>query len=128
MYILKKRTYEYNSSILNMTSNKWKADRVIIEKFDSIDYYWNIYNFCGKAGKIDGLALQYVNDQTSKICLAAVKQTGIALQYVNDQTSEICLIAIKQNGIALQYVNRQTSEICLIAKWSGITICKRPIT
>ena len=39
-----------------------------------------------------------------KYCLAAVKQDGIALQYVKEQTEAICTEAVKQNGYALQYV------------------------
>lgn len=35
----------------------------------------------------DGLALQFVEEQTLIICLAAVMQNGLALQYVKDHTN-----------------------------------------
>ncbi len=68
-----------------------------------------------EAVRKDGLALQYVHNQTSEICLAAVKKDGYALKYVKDQTPEICLAAVKKDGYALQYVKDQTPEICLAA-------------
>ena len=48
-------------------------------------------------------------------CLYAVKQNGLALQYVKEQTDDICLIAVKQHGYALRYVKEQTDDICLYA-------------
>lgn len=71
-----------------------------------------------EAVKLDGLALQYVKEQTEEICLAAVRQDGYALCYVKEQTEEICLEAVKRNVYALQFVKEQTEEICLAAlKW-----------
>ena len=76
-----------------------------------------IVSYFGKealeAVKRNGLALQYVKDQTKDICLKAVKQDGFALLYVKNQTKEICLEAVKQDGSALQYVKDQTEEIFL---------------
>ena len=59
--------------------------------------------------------LQFVHNQTHKICLAAFKQHGNALQYVISQTPEICLVAVRKNKYALEYVKEQTPEICLAA-------------
>ena len=67
------------------------------------------------SGKEDGLALQFVKEQTPELCLAAVKQNGYALRIVREQTPEICLAAVKQNGYALRIVREQTPEICLAA-------------
>jgi len=68
----------------------------------------------------DGLALQYVKNQTLEICLTAINQNGWALEYVKDQTKEICLAAVRKRGYVkrgyvLQYVKDQTEEICLAA-------------
>jgi hypothetical protein len=102
---------------------KWKADRLIIDKIDTIDSYWHIYRFCIQAVKQNGQALKYVKDQSDEVCLAAVKQTGIALKYVKDQTPEICMEAVKQCCHALQYVKNQTPEICMEAVMQyGITL------
>ena len=65
--------------------------------------------------KQDGHNLQFVENQTPEICLAAVKKTGYALQFVKKQTTELCLEAVKQNGWALEFVKNQTEEICLEA-------------
>ena len=67
--------------------------------FDSIDYYWNIYNYCVKAVNTNSIALQYVTRQFPELCLAAVKNNGIALKYVQYQSHMLCMEAIKQNGM-----------------------------
>ena len=52
----------------------------------------------------NGFALEFVKEQTSEICLAAVKQNGFALEFVKKQTPEICLAAVNQNLEAFKYV------------------------
>lgn len=37
--------------------------------------------------------------------IAAVQQNGLALQYVKNQTKEIIIIAIQQNGNAINHAN-----------------------
>ena len=76
---------------------------------------WNDPEYCLVAVKRDGLALEYVKEQTHEICLQAVKRTGYALEYVKEQTSDICLEAVKQHGLALRFVKEQTPDICLEA-------------
>ena len=92
--------------------SKWKANRIIIEKFVTIDSYWHNYKFCIKAVKHDGFALQYVKNQSPELCLVAVKN-GCALQYVKAQSPEICLESVAQDAFALEYGKEQTPEICL---------------
>ena len=78
---------------------------------------------CLAAVKQNGLTLYLVEHQTSEICLAAVKESGLALSYVKDQTPQICLEAVKQSGIALHYVQHQTPELCLEAvKQNGYSL------
>ena len=93
--------------------DKWKADRFIIERFESIDSYWSDRTFCLEAVKRYGYALEHVKNHTQEICLEAVKQNGCALRHVEEQSHEICLEAVKQDGYALIYVENQTQEICL---------------
>ena len=84
---------------------------------------WNDPQYCLVAVKRDGLALQWVKEQTPEICLEAVKQNVFALNYVINQTPEICLAAVKQYGFALQFVKEQTQEMCLEAvKQNGFAI------
>ena len=56
---------------------------------------------------IEELKCEYFKTKTLKTIdksLAAVKQGGYALQYVKEQTEKICLSAVEQNGDALRYV------------------------
>jgi hypothetical protein len=64
--------------------------------FRSSKTKWNGIRICLEAVKQDGLALQYVKNQTPEICLEAVKQDGLALKFVENKTPEICLEAVKQ--------------------------------
>lgn len=43
--------------------------------------------------------------------LNAVKQDGFTLQYVNNQTKKLCLAAVRNDGWALKFVKKQTLEI-----------------
>ena len=39
------------------------------------------------------------------MCLIAVKQDGLALQFVKNQTEKICLEALNQNIKAIKYID-----------------------
>jgi hypothetical protein len=97
--------------------DKWKADRFIIERFESIESYWSYQAFCMDAIKGCGRALQYVKKQTRELCLEAVKRIGLTLQYVDIRFNdhEICMEAVKEEGYALRYVDNKTPDICLEA-------------
>jgi hypothetical protein len=93
--------------------NKFKTDRLFINTithFDdvSIEFWINII-------EDDGLALQFIKEQTEEICKLAVQQDGVALQYVKEQSKEICKLAVQQDGDALEYVKEQSEEICKLA-------------
>jgi hypothetical protein len=62
-----------------------------------------------------GALLQYVENQTPEICMAAVQEDGTAVQFVKNQTPEICMAAIQQNGNALKFIKEHTKELCDIA-------------
>lgn len=95
--------------------DKWKTDKFIIERIESMDGYWTNEKFCLSAVKKNGWGLEYVENQTEEICLIAVKQNYHALQFVKDQTDAICTAALKKDGWALEYVNDQTERKCLLA-------------
>ena len=78
-----------------------------------LKYYEELYHI--SECKKDGSHIQYVKNQTERICLVAVRQNRYALQYVKNQTEQICLEAVKQNGYALYYVKNQTEQLCLEA-------------
>ena len=70
----------------------------------ALKYVKQTPEICMEVVKIDGFALEYVEEQTPEICIAAVKQYGWALQFVKEQTPEICMEAVKRHGEALKYV------------------------
>jgi hypothetical protein len=80
---------------------------------------------CIAAVEQNGNAIQFVKEQTPEICIAAVSQNGLALRFVKEQTPELCLAAVEQNGLALRYVKEKTPEICLAAVKENLTKCKR---
>lgn len=71
----------------------------------------------------NGLALEFVKNQTEEICKAAVGNNGFALMFVKEQTESICLAAVRNNGMALKFVKAQTERICLEAvKQNGMAL------
>ena len=76
---------------------------------------WNDPKYCLEAVKRDGLALEYVINQTPELCFETVKQDGYNIEHVINQTHEICLESVKRDGLALKFVKEQTSEMCLEA-------------
>ena len=53
--------------------------------------------------------------ENEKQILKKVRENGMALEFVKDQTEEICREAVHQNPNALQYVKNKTLEIRLAA-------------
>lgn len=49
-----------------------------------------------RAVRADGMALEYIKNQTPEMCIAAVKQNPMALKFVKEQTYEICKAAIRR--------------------------------
>lgn len=77
----------------------WKhgltADKLIVK---DIDYLCNVDNddFWIDMIQNNGLMLEFVKNQTDKICESAVQQNGRALWYVKNQTKEIIELAALQ--------------------------------
>jgi len=94
---------------------KFKCDKMILEKIVLLEEFLNDGERALNFVKQNGLALEFVKNQTPEICLAAVKQNGLALEFVKNQTRDICLAAVNQEPYALQFIKNQTPEICLAA-------------
>jgi hypothetical protein len=70
----------------------------------------------------DGLALQFIENQTYDICMAAVKQFTFSIEYVKmvDKYYEICLYAVDQDWKTINLIDYyrltrdQIKEICRI--------------
>jgi hypothetical protein len=62
-----------------------------------------------------GYLLEYVEDQSDDVCMAAVSQDPHALRYVHNQTEAICLAAVGKHGWALYHVRDKTPKICMAA-------------
>jgi len=98
-------------------SNKYRSDKIHLSQPYPIGEHpmWTDSEICKLTVQQNGLALQYVQNQTDEICRLAVQQNGLTLQYVQNQTDEICKLAVQKNGLALQYVQSQTEELCKLA-------------
>lgn len=80
--------------------------------------YANFYGYiddeiCMEAIKINVDYIQILKDRilNEELYLFVVKQNGLALEFVKEQTEEICMEAVKQNGMALEFVVIQTLAI-----------------
>ena len=99
--------------------NKFKTDKFILNLKDMTTIKdhkcWYDADFCKLAVQQDGLALEFVNNQTPELCELAVRQNGLALQFVVNQSSELCELAVQQNGYALYHVINRNDNICELA-------------
>lgn len=73
--------------------------------------HMDLIGYTDKELRAVAAAADFINNETSELCLEAVKYNGLALMFVENQTEEICLAAVKHNGMALAYVREQTPEI-----------------
>ena len=79
------------------------GERMLIEELEM----WNDKEICKSTVQQNGVALQYVKEQTEEICKLTVQQIGMAIQYVKEQTEEeICILEVDQNGLALNFVRK----------------------
>lgn len=63
----------------------------------------------------DSLLLRLADNQSNRLCMAAVQQNGQAVRYVKHQTEKICMAAVKQDGMALQWVRVRSYKVCVAA-------------
>lgn len=69
--------------------------------------------------------IEFVEDQTPDLCLAAVKEYGMMVKYVHNQTPEICIEAVKNDPWAYEFVctELRTEEISIEAvKRNGFVV------
>ncbi len=85
-------------------------------KYNLLTHTMNNYKYLltGFYDKENGLALEFVINQTEEICKLAVKKDGLALEFVKNQTDEICKLAVKKDGEALHLIYKnQTYKLRL---------------
>ncbi|MCC0726714.1 hypothetical protein KGF51_09880 [Clostridioides sp. ZZV14-6045] len=79
------------------------------------------YEMCLESVKNDKEALLYIRwnelnltkEQKNNIYLEAVRNDGLALEYIDEQTEEICIEAIRQANQAVLFVKNMTKNIYL---------------
>lgn len=93
----------------------------------AVKYLTQTEDVCIEAVKINSYTLTYIENKqkNDKLFMTAIKADGMALQFVENQTEEMVLSAIKQNPASLQFVKNQTPEICLEALNSKHEIMQR---
>lgn len=71
---------------------------------------------CMIAIKNSSSALQFIKNQSLKMCLLSVSKYAYNIKYVNDEfmTEELCMIVIKKDSRLLQFIKKQSLKMCLI--------------
>lgn len=67
-------------------------------------------DLCVYAVKISPLALKYIENQTRRVCLAALERPR-ALAFIRDKTPEYCEIAVRADPNMIGYVPKPTYEM-----------------
>ena len=68
---------------------------------------------------VENNLLQYIENPSEEVQLAAVSQDGWAIQYIKNPSEEVQLAAVNQNGDAIQYIKNLSEEVQLA---SSLTI------
>ena len=68
-----------------------------------------------EAVREDGCAVQFIDNPTEEVQLAAVRENEYALRYINNPTEEVQLEAVKQNGYIIEYIDNPSGEVQLAA-------------
>ena len=63
----------------------------------------------------DGLRLQWVEEQTEALCLAAISQNWRAIRYAKEPTEDVCFAALSVNVLALKHIVNPTLKLCQFA-------------
>lgn len=109
---------------LDFCMQAYKLNNEILRLPDFLKIVCNDINSLTDILKINGLAIQYIQNQTPELCLLAVNNNGLAIQYIQNKTPELCLLAVKNNGLAIKFIENQTEEICIEAVKHDGTLLK----
>lgn len=80
----------------NPKSYKWAA-----KNYDEVNFL---------AINLDGMNLEFYNKIDEDLIMDGVSQNGLALQFVKNQTIEICLCAVRQNSSSYQFCQFKDNE------------------
>lgn len=68
----------------------------------------------------NGHNIQYMDNPSLNVQLAAVNQSGLAIQYITDPVEEVKLAAVKNNGLAIMYIDNPSEQVQLESvNWNG---------
>lgn len=83
------------------------------EKIDLVNANFNIYELFEKENEqLNDLIVEkcpkYIKqvEQTYERCIKAVTKNGMALEYISEQSPELIMIAIKQNPLAIKFAHK----------------------
>lgn len=65
--------------------------------------------------KIEGWAIQHIENSSAKIQLAAVKNCGESIRFIDNPSEEIQIAAIKNDWVCVLAINNLTEEAAKIA-------------
>ena len=61
--------------------------------------------------KFDGSFIQFIDNPSKKIQLAAIKQNPLSIQFIDNPSEKIQLAAVKQNPLSIQFIDNPSEKI-----------------
>lgn len=105
-----------DDALVYVEPNKYKANKFILGSRKPIKSFTiNDIKAQKSIVKYDGMALEYISNQTDQLCETAILNNTTALQFVKKQTTEHCRLAIKKNPASILYVLKPNQELCDMA-------------
>ena len=110
---------------VNKYPDEFTEDKVGKETFEIIEvlkYPFAIQYINNPSEKVqlaavnqNGYAIKYINNPSEKVQLAAINQNGYAIEYIKDPSEKVQLAAINQNGYAIEYIKDPSEKVQLAA-------------
>ena len=99
--------------VLGRMANDFSSDKSVQFVFRNIKKIDD--GACIKILKTNGMYLNYIKNQTEKMCVVAIKHDMNAINCVHKKTEDILKLMLSKDGLYLDYIDNQTVEMCEIA-------------
>jgi hypothetical protein len=83
----------------------------ILIKIGEVNSKYNL----GKQVYNNGKLIQFIDNPSEEVQLAAVKKLGSSIQYIQNPSERVQLAAVKDNPSSIQYIQNPSEKIQLVA-------------
>jgi DNA-dependent RNA polymerase auxiliary subunit epsilon len=79
------------------------------------------YNL-GKQVYNNGELIQFIDNPSEEVQLAAVKENGYSIKFIDNPSEEVQLAAVKENGYSIKFIDNPSGKVKQLARSKGYDI------